>query len=64
MRKIYVKFLSSAVYKNPVIQSSFIDSKRKQAVERRIRNIMNPEVKRNFKKVLWFLLYRFFCFLV
>lgn len=50
--EIYVKFLSSAVYKNPVIKSSFIDSKRKQAVERRIRNIMNPEVKRNFKKSL------------
>ena len=35
-----------------MIQSSFIDSKRKQAVERRIRNIMNPGVKRNFKKSL------------
>ncbi len=50
--EIYLKFLPSAVYKNPVIQSSFIDSKRKQAVERRIRNIMNPGVKRNFKKSL------------
>ena len=49
--EMYLKLLSGNIYKNPVIQSSFIDSKKKTRVERRIKNMMNQNIKKNIRRM-------------
>lgn len=61
----YLKMLSENIYRNPVIQSSFIDSKKKRIVDRRIRNMMYPEVKKShIKRFIVSVLYVFLFFSV
>lgn len=49
--EMYLKLLSGNIYRNPVIQSSFINSNKKEKVERRIKNMMNQNIKKNIRRM-------------
>lgn len=49
--EMYLKLLSGNIYRNPVIQSSFINSNKKEKVERRIKNMINQNIKKNIRRM-------------